>query len=467
MIAFFPEIYPDELVYSLLARYYVKTGYLTLRSVLEELYVHPYTVPDIEFINELKPETVELLDRLCDMETLIQKHTMFASYGRFLPGERKRMAYEALLEMHGNFNNLLSVSKNQRGVGKFLRYCPVCAKEDRERYGETYWHREHQIQKLRICGKHRCTLKESEVSMNRKTSPGLWDAESIVPVKESPVLCQDGRETALGEYVCQVFRAEIQFEGKASVADLLKLRLKEYQRSDSGVSLSFENIYRDYREYYGAECSMSESGMQKVLNGVRYDFYDICQLAMFAGVTPGELTEIPDSVSDELRNPVFVQVAEELGLDYELVSRVGEAVLKREGQVCVQRKKRGLAWNRMDEELLPEVTAAIVRLRGNGMERPRRVTVSAVTRELHLPCKRFDRLPQCRAEILRCQTSQKEYWAEEAVWAYRKLIREGQPVSWRKIRVLTNIRPEDFRGCKPYLPVYADAREAEVLSGLI
>ena len=146
MPAFFPEVYPDELVYSLLARFYVKSGYLTLTYALEDLYVHRYTTPDTEFLNEFRPDMVEALIRQNSLESLVLEHTMFPSYGRFLRGERKKAAYQALLSMKGNFNNLLAIPKNQRGEGRYLRYCPLCAREDRERYGETYWHRLHQIQ---------------------------------------------------------------------------------------------------------------------------------------------------------------------------------------------------------------------------------------------------------------------------------------------------------------------------------
>lgn len=61
MIVFFPEPYPDELVYSLLARYYVKAGYLAFQYAVEDLYIHKYTNPDVEFLNELKPEFLDVI----------------------------------------------------------------------------------------------------------------------------------------------------------------------------------------------------------------------------------------------------------------------------------------------------------------------------------------------------------------------------------------------------------------------
>lgn len=470
MIVFFPEAYEDELVYSQIARYYVKSGYLSLTYAIEELYVHRYTTPDTEFLNEMTTEAAALLKGKMSMEALVQEHTMFSSYGRFLPKERKREAFAALVSMHGNFNNLLSIPKNQRGVGRFLRYCPACAGEDRERHGETYWHRSHQIQGLKICGKHRCYLRESSVSMNRKASPGLMDAESAIPSGEEAILCGNEKEISLAEYLLQVFSAGMDLEGSISAADFLRLRLDRYCRSDSGASISLERLYEDYREFYQGMDVMTRGQVQKVLSGKRWNFFDICQMGMFAGIPASELAAIPDDVEEALREPVFVQVSEELQLDYELVHRIGEAVLRRyEGRERVQRRggKRGFAWEKMDEQLLPAVRDTVKRLSENGRERPKRITVSAVTKEMGLPEKRFEKLPRCREEIRKHQETQEKYWAREAVWAYRKLVEEGTAVNWKQIRSLTNMRKEDFLRCQPYLTESAGKKTVEILKGLV
>ena len=46
MIAFFPELYEDELAYSWFSRYYTKSGYLSLRYALDDLYVKRYVNPE-------------------------------------------------------------------------------------------------------------------------------------------------------------------------------------------------------------------------------------------------------------------------------------------------------------------------------------------------------------------------------------------------------------------------------------
>jgi len=43
-------------------------------------------------------------------------------------------------------------------LGK-LKYCVLCAKEDISQYGETYWHRSHNLPEVLACYKHNCQLE--------------------------------------------------------------------------------------------------------------------------------------------------------------------------------------------------------------------------------------------------------------------------------------------------------------------
>ena len=90
-IACFPELYPDELVYSVLARYYVHSGYPAYIFCAEDIFVNKRVKPDIEFFNVMKPEVLGLLCKDMSMAELVEKHTMFP-YARFLPCERRTKA---------------------------------------------------------------------------------------------------------------------------------------------------------------------------------------------------------------------------------------------------------------------------------------------------------------------------------------------------------------------------------------
>ena len=158
MISYFPAAYPDELLYSQLARYYVKSGYMAYTYAAEELYVSKIVRPDMEFVNVFTPDALRMISKDMTMEDVVIKHTMFPYYGRFLPLERRQRAFHALVSMQGNYHNLLPIPTRKSSSDRCLRYCPVCADQDRQEHGETYWHRTHQIIGLVACPVHGCYL---------------------------------------------------------------------------------------------------------------------------------------------------------------------------------------------------------------------------------------------------------------------------------------------------------------------
>ena len=95
-IAYFPQIYPDELIYSVLARLYVHSGYPAYTFCAEDVFINKRVRPDMELLNVMKPEILEYLCKKMSMAELIEKHTMFPCYARFLPYERRNRAFEAL-----------------------------------------------------------------------------------------------------------------------------------------------------------------------------------------------------------------------------------------------------------------------------------------------------------------------------------------------------------------------------------
>lgn len=469
MISYFPDIYPDELLYSQLARYYTKSGYSAFVCAVDDLFVHKYVSPDIEFISELKQEAVEILTKNIPMETIIEKHTMFPSYGRFLPKERRQKAFQCLVEMHGNFNNLLAIPKRRTGDKRFLKYCPECAKVDREMYGETYWHRNHQIVGVNVCPVHACYLENSSVSMDRKSAPSLTAAENESLIYTSRD-CNNRVELNLAEYVIQVFQSSMNYEEQMPIGEFLHFRLdKGKYLTKSKTMTNISAIYSDYQShYYGVE-QMEIFHLQKIFSGYRFNFYDICQIAAFEHIPSNELVATHIDDKQEILMSVFSEVAKELQIDYKIVKVIGESVLKRyqkNGKIQRKCSYNSYNWSKMDVELLPEVKSTIRQIYGYGTERPKRVTVEAVRRKMNLPEKRFDKLPMCKAEILKYQETQKEYWAREVVWAYNVLVAEGKPINWKQIRNLTNMRNINFQNCKLYLSQYANEDIVSVLQDL-
>ena len=127
MITYFPEPYEDELAYSLFARFYMKSGYTTLRDVMDVLYVNKWYRADTLFFNKLKPEVVDIITRNISMKEFVERHTMFPYYARFIKKERREKAVQSMINMDGNYHNLLPIPNGIHD--RYLRYCPDCVKK--------------------------------------------------------------------------------------------------------------------------------------------------------------------------------------------------------------------------------------------------------------------------------------------------------------------------------------------------
>ena len=73
MIAYFPKIYTDELLYSQLARCYAKSGYPAYTYMAEDFFQDKKVRPDIEFINTFTPAALQVVTRQTSMKEIIMK----------------------------------------------------------------------------------------------------------------------------------------------------------------------------------------------------------------------------------------------------------------------------------------------------------------------------------------------------------------------------------------------------------
>lgn len=486
MIAYFPTAYPDELLYSQMARYYTKSGYMAYTFAAEELFVSKTVRPDMDFINSYTPTAVQAITRNMSMEAVIEKHTMFPCYGRFLPKERRQKAFQSLVSMKGNYHNLLPIPQSKNGAVRCLRYCPACAANDREQYGEAYWHRIHQMKGIYVCPIHQCYLMDSSVLISGKATPSLKTAEEMIPQSESCVFADNEIEIRVATYMAEVFQADVDRTSSVTIGEFLHSKMAYTQyRSVRGEQRNIALFHEEFKEYYMALSQnrfMELWQIQKVLTNDRTNFFEICLMAMFLDITPDELVhmELPKKSQQQLfdenvyslheQGLKYPAIAKMLSAPYEIVKAIGE---RRYGTYHKPPKmplKSGMKpnnWRQIDEDL-PLVKDAICQLQGGGTTRPKKVTTFSVEKILHLSSKKISlHLPKCLAEIQRHEESQEQYWAREVAWAVRQIEDSGITLTWRKVRDLTNMRRGDFEACLPYISDYADSELAEQILHLL
>ena len=158
MLHYFPTPYPDELWYSVLCRYHVRSGNresaTTIRNLLNDkdhgtfaTFLPTKAIPEI---------ISQLPEGLLDVRDIALNHTLFKYIFRFNSlADKEAFLASALTGGRSAF----SVRIQRPDSLKELKYCPLCMKEDRETYGEAYWHTSHQIPYVSVCQKHKCRLK--------------------------------------------------------------------------------------------------------------------------------------------------------------------------------------------------------------------------------------------------------------------------------------------------------------------
>lgn len=471
MIAYFPVAYPDELLYSWLARYYTATGYTAYLFAAEELFISKKVRPDIEFVNTYTSALIETITRDMSIEQVIEKHTMFSYYGRFLPKERRKKSFEALKSMTGNYHNLLPMPKSKNNKTRHLRYCPLCAAYDREVYGETYWHRIHQIIGIYICPIHKCYLIDSKISISSKATPSLKSAEESVPQSVLYTLSNNEIEFCFTRYMIKIFQADIDMESNVMAGEFLYSKMANTKyRSIRGQQRNITLFHKDFIEFYK---DLSQNWftelwqIQKVLTNDRINFYEICLIAMFLNISANTLVhmKLPEKSQQQLFDEKiyklheqglnYSEIAKILNAPYMTVKMIGEhryGTYHKLSKETIRSSKKSQDWKQIDENTLPLVKKVIQQLKGDGTTRPKKVTVFAVEKILNLSSKKIPlHLPKCYAEIQKNQESQEQYWAREIVWAVQQINDSGCVLTWRKVRDLINIRQKDFKAALPYI----------------
>ena len=433
MIAYMPTIYPDELVYSWFCRYYVHLGCFSHKMALQELYCKKSDYLNKEFIGNLNSGAMEKIEKIYPMDELVLNHTMYPQYARFIPLEQKKEALYRLVHEPCDVHHLFCVLPRNEGE-QYLRFCPMCAREDRERYGEAYWHRKHQIRNMSICTKHKCRLKESTVPAKSEQSFTFCPAESYIGNEEA-VVESDPLVIQFASYLDSVFDAPMDFENDVPISAILYdgMSRTKYLKH-SGRSRYTKMLADDMNEFYRSMgiCSIASIyQIQKALLVNLFDFTVVCQIAFFLGM------EI-----DELVNPSLTveQIQQEQESHY-------------------MRNAASVDWELLDAETAPvleKFAKGVYDGTTNENGRPERVSERLVYREMGLLGHQLENMPRCKAIMERYTESYPESWARKIIWAYQKLEAEGKPFYWTDIRKISGVKKKNFKAVVPYLMKHAD-----------
>lgn len=165
---FFPTPYPDECLYSILCRYCVRIGYSGLKPIQNLLFGGQQCLASSIFF----PIRLDLIEQWygensgVTRKLIAEKHTMHPYVTIVYPKKFRQQVDDVIngATAPRTFDKT-GTQRSHRLWPDYLRYCPDCVRSDIATYGETYWHRVHQLPAMIYCTKHRVRLCDSNVAV--------------------------------------------------------------------------------------------------------------------------------------------------------------------------------------------------------------------------------------------------------------------------------------------------------------
>ncbi|WP_337027123.1 TnsD family Tn7-like transposition protein [Vibrio cholerae] len=168
----FPVPYPDELIYSLVARAGIRSAITSSKQLLDEVFGDRKVIATIDLPSHLVAISSQLIGTgRFDVQQLIYDHTMFPVYAPFID-ESIRVRAMGRMEncSKGAVHLMLGAAASIVKTSDIFRICPICIAEQDKEYGESYWSRLWYLPSLPYCPKHGL-LNQSSISYhdNRHT----------------------------------------------------------------------------------------------------------------------------------------------------------------------------------------------------------------------------------------------------------------------------------------------------------
>lgn len=262
-LSFFPTPYSDECLYSIFCRYYVRSG-ISSPTVATKLFFgcdKSLLASTVYF-----PRKLERLNYWVDPDSgitgkkLICEHTAYPYHSiSYVNDIYRRM--EGAIQGGMPPDGIDALVRRMIGkckyafTGQYLRYCPECAKEDIEKYGETYWHRLPQMPGVKLCPKHRCSIKNSSVSFERMRVR-IYPASYILRNMDDRMEClesQYGEEYfSIAQETAWLLEHGRQFGGHQPISRKYREFMKQQNYADfHGTSINRAALRHDFVERYG------------------------------------------------------------------------------------------------------------------------------------------------------------------------------------------------------------------------
>jgi hypothetical protein len=253
-----PRPYPEELSYSMVARYLRSWGYPKPSALLPKLLGGSHRALRVDIgLN------VHEIAKACqfarqDGDLFARRHTLLLYHFAFLtpPSFKSAMRQTRSLALGAQSARMCQLIDMNASERPHMRFCPQCQLDHFKTFGETYWVRQHQLPCARFCVPHGRRLLRSTVPVvsGNDRSEGRFVAATEKNCDASsdslePLQYPESVEWQLTLEGCSLLRSERWFNGyikPSGYRELLKtksLLLKGNKRVDA------EQLVSDMREF--------------------------------------------------------------------------------------------------------------------------------------------------------------------------------------------------------------------------
>ncbi|WFU24965.1 TnsD family Tn7-like transposition protein [Bradyrhizobium sp. CB1717] len=195
-----PKPYQDELIYSVIARHFAYMQPIVIKSAQETIDgTSWFSTRYVRNANRLAEKTRPIWG-LSGLE-ILDRHTLLPFNGAFLKPDAHLKCTECFLETNPHGGSVaLGMGNSSVIEPKLFRFCVLCLEEDMDRFGETYWRRQHQLSGTLFCVKHGELLRNSMAPMS-PLDRATMDATHYCRADAEPVAVLSGRETSLAREI--------------------------------------------------------------------------------------------------------------------------------------------------------------------------------------------------------------------------------------------------------------------------
>ena len=496
MLSYFPEMYPDEILYSAIARYHKYSGNPHICHTINDLFRNKSDSSSVILPAHLKyfSEQEEFFG--VSFEDLLYQRTLFPFYALFQSDQFIQNVIRWTKEESGETEfDKYGIWRKSAKTPAHLRYCPVCLKEDSNKYGETYWHRQHQIFGVSVCSTHKTVLLDSNIPYASYDSKAYFCPPELVVSPAKPPEQLDDAEIEIAVQIAieiqwlldNFFTAHnLWIKNGESFRDIYLFFLRKKGLTTPGGSVRTSQFKIDFAKFYGKYLSLwdldfslskktcwpikmlrSETRhlnflrhvtMMKYLGGSVGQFLDMIHLyeeEHFSKENVCKNSNIPEKDKREKYRRIWRITCEEFPDDcrndirllipavYTWLIRHDNEWFHKNSPVVRDRARRQVRiekidWTERDEALLVKLKY-IVETELQTLKRPTRITKTRLaysSESMHIFRKRIDYLPKSKEYLAQTIETRDAYRKRKLAWGANYLIDNNEPiVMWKLMKV--------------------------------